>query len=259
MNVKLKLFRLFGHWEDVQIQGTYRTYRLYAYHILDRLLTLALILVVWALLFTFFLRSPKPGYLGIYFRVIGTFYLPPDIKPLLKAFFWWNAAVAVPYTITHTLEHRKQMHILRGELVARQGVLRRIGYYNYGSKVRDIRYRFLLEVPGRGGKVEHEAYEMPKSLFREWEKTQMSHACRVELVLLPPKNPAKRRDSGSLSDSYTNMLHMRVEHIFWLETSSGRCRPEENLLFFPERSSRGKKAAGRNKKGLQYTKEDQSK
>ena len=48
--------------------------------------------------------------------------------------------------------------ILRGALVARQGVLRKIGY------TQDLKYRtvtgsrFLLEVPGKHGKMIHEVY-----------------------------------------------------------------------------------------------------
>ena len=53
--------RLLGRWEDVTIQGTSRTYQIYAYHPLDRLMSLGVILFLWTVLFFFaFCRSPGP-------------------------------------------------------------------------------------------------------------------------------------------------------------------------------------------------------
>ena len=127
MNPKLKGLRLFGRWADAPIQGTSRTYRVYASHPLDRLLSVALVLIFWVAMFLhIFCRAPEPGSFGILLRGIGVIYLPGDMGPLIRFFLVWMAIPAVGYVGPHILEHGRQRRILRGELVARQGVLRKI-------------------------------------------------------------------------------------------------------------------------------------
>ena len=249
MNPKLKGLRLFGRWADAPIQGTSRTYRLYASHPLDRLLSVALVLIFWVAMFLYiFCRAPEPGSFGILFRGIGVIYLPGDMGPLIRFFLVWMAIPAVGYVGPHILEHGRQRRILRGELVARQGVLRKIGY------TQDLKYRtvagsrFLLEVPGKHGKMIHEVYKMPEWIFQEFKKEREQRACRVELALLPPKRPRERKHSTEFPGTYADRLHMRVEHIFYLETLSARCEPVKDFLFFQERDTGGGKREKKEKR-----------
>lgn len=249
MNPKLKGLRLFGHWADAPIQGTGRTYRLYASHPLDRLLSAALVLIFWVAMFLYiFCRAPEPGSFGILLRGISVIYLPGDMGPLIRFFLVWMAIPAVGYVGPHILEHGRQRRILRGELVARQGVLRKIGY------TQDLKYRtvtgsrFLLEVSGKHGKMIHEVYKMPEWLFKEFKKERGQHACRVELALLPPKHPRERKHSTDFPGAYTDRLHMRVEHIFYLETLSARCKPLKDFLFVQERNTGGRKREKKEKR-----------
>ena len=242
MNPKLKGLRLFGRWADAPIQGTSRTYRVYASHPLDRLLSVALVLIFWVAMFLhIFCRAPEPGSFGILLRGIGVIYLPGDMGPLIRFFLVWMAIPAVGYVGPHILEHGRQRRILRGELVARQGVLRKIGY------TQDLKYRtvagsrFLLEVSGKHGKMIHEVYKMPEWLFKEFKKERRQRACRVELALLPPKHPRERKHSTDFPGAYTDRLHMRVEHIFYLEMLSARCKPLKDFLFVQERNTGGRK------------------
>lgn len=242
MNPKLKGLRLFGRWADAPIQGTSRTYRVYASHPLDRLLSVALVLIFWVAMFLYiFCRAPEPGSFGILLRGIGVIYLPGDMGPLIRFFLVWMAIPVVGYVGPHILEHGRQRRILRGELVARQGVLRKIGY------TQDLKYRtvagsrFLLEVPGKHGKMIHEVYKMPEWLFKEYKKERRQRACRVELALLPPKHPRERKHSTDFPGAYTDRLHMRVEHIFYLEMLSARCKPLKDFLFVQERNTGGRK------------------
>ena len=250
MNPKLKGLRLFGHWADAPIQGTGRTYRLYASHPLDRLLSIFLVLIFWGAVFLFFFcRNPKPGSFGILLRGIGVIYLPGDMGPFIRLFLAWMAIPAVGYVPPHILEHGRQRRILRGELVARQGVLRKIGYicdYKYRRTVIDS--RFLLEVPGKHGKMIHEVYKMPEWIFQEFKKEREQRACRVELALLPPKRPRERKHSTEFPGTYADRLHMRVEHIFYLETLSARCEPVKDFLFFQERDTGGRKREKKEKR-----------
>ena len=249
MNPKLKGLRLFGHWADAPIQGTGRTYRLYASHPLDRLLSVALVLIFWVAVFLYvFCRAPKPGSFGILLRGIGVIYLPGDMGPLIRFFLVWMAIPAVGYVGPHILEHGRQRRILRGELVARQGVLRKIGY------TQDLKYRtvagsrFLLEASDKHGKMIHEVYKMPEWLFKEFKKERGQHACRVELALLPPKHLRERKHSTDFPGAYTDRLHMRVEHIFYLETLSARCKPVKDFLFVQERDTGGRKREKKEKR-----------
>ena len=249
MNPKLKGLRLFGRWADAPIQGTSRTYRVYASHPLDRLLSVALVLIFWVAMFLYiFCRAPEPGSFGILLRGIGVIYLPGDMGPLIRFFLVWMAIPAVGYVGPHILEHGRQRRILRGELVARQGVLRKIGY------TQDLKYRtvagsrFLLEVSGKHGKMIHEVYKMPEWLFKEFKKERRQRACRVELALLPPKHPRERKHSTDFPGAYTDRLHMRVEHIFYLETLSARCEPVKDFLFFQERDTGGRKREKKEKR-----------
>ena len=249
MNPKLKGLRLFGRWADAPIQGTSRTYRLYASHPLDRLLSVALVLIFWVAMFLYiFCRAPEPGSFGILFRGIGVIYLPGDMGPLIRFFLVWMAIPAVGYVGPHILEHGRQRRILRGELVARQGVLRKIGY------TQDLKYRtvagsrFLLEVSGKHGKMIHEVYKMPEWLFKEFKKERRQRACRVELALLPPKHPRERKHSTDFPGAYTDRLHMRVEHIFYLEMLSARCKPLKDFLFVQERNTGGRKREKKEKR-----------
>ncbi len=241
MNHKLICLKLFGHWEDIPVQGTSRTYRLYARHALDRLLTVGLVLLLWMAMFIhFFCRTPKPGTIGILLRGLGVLYLPADIKPLLRWFLFWMA-ILVPFAAAHILEHRRQKRILRGELTARQGILRKIGY------LQDYKYRtvterrFLLEVSAQG-RTAREVYKMPEHLFKEFKNERGLRACRVELALLPPQRPRERKHSSDFPGTYADQLHMRVEHIFYLETLSAHCEPVKDFLFAPEEYS-GRKTA----------------
>ena len=249
MNPKLKGLRLFGRWADAPIQGTSRTYRVYASHPLDRLLSVALVLIFWVAMFLYiFCRNPKPGSFGILLRGIGVIYLPGDMGPLIRFFLVWMAIPAVGYVGPHILEHGRQRRILRGELVARQGVLRKIGY------TQDLKYRtvagsrFLLEVSGKHGKMIHEVYKMPEWLFKEFKKERRQRACRVELALLPPKHPRERKHSTDFPGAYTDRLHMRVEHIFYLEMLSARCKPLKDFLFVQERNTGGRKREKKEKR-----------
>ena len=249
MNPKLKGLRLFGRWADAPIQGTSRTYRLYASHPLDRLLSVALVLIFWVAMFLYiFCRAPEPGSFGILFRGIGVIYLPGDMGPLIRFFLVWMAIPAVGYVGPHILEHGRQRRILRGELVARQGVLRKIGY------TQDLKYRtvagsrFLLEVSGKHGKMIHEVYKMPEWLFKEFKKERRQRACRVELALLPPKHLRERKHSTDFPGAYTDRLHMRVEHIFYLEMLSARCKPLKDFLFVQERNTGGRKREKKEKR-----------
>ena len=89
MKADSKTLRLFGHWEDVRIQGTDRTYRIYACHPLDRILTIALILAVWAAVFLFFFcRTPEPRGIGVLLRGLGVIYLPAEIGPFIRLFLF---------------------------------------------------------------------------------------------------------------------------------------------------------------------------
>ena len=175
-------------------------------------------------------------------------YLPRDMGPLIRFFLVWMAIPAVGYVGPHILEHGRQRRILRGELVARQGVLRKIGY------TQDLKYRtvagsrFLLEVPGKHGKMIHEAYKMPEWIFQEFKKEREQRACRVELALLPPKRPRERKHSTEFPGTYADRLHMRVEHIFYLETLSARCEPVKDFLFFQERDTGGGKREKKEKR-----------
>ena len=232
--------RLFGRWESVKIQGTERTYKFYAYHMLDRLLTIGLILTIWIILYSFFMRSPRPNSIPVRFHMVGLIYWPKDVKIIIKPFLAWMALPSVLFGVGHTVEHRRQQRILRGELIARQGILRKIGYFQYTGRGGTSRtYRFVLEVSGTEGELNHEAYEMREQLFKEFKDKMDFRACRVELALLPPSNPNKLKDAWSISSRYINMLSTRVEKIFWLEQLSGRCPLIENLLFVPERNSSG--------------------
>ena len=249
MNPKLKGLRLFGRWADAPIQGTSRTYRVYASHPLDRLLSVALVLVFWVAMFLYiFCRAPEPGSFGILLRGIGVIYLPGDMGPLIRFFLVWMAIPAVGYVGPHILEHGRQRRILRGELVARQGVLRKIGY------TQDLKYRtvagsrFLLEVSGKHGKMIHEVYKMPEWLFKEFKKERRQRACRVELALLPPKHLRERKHSTDFPGAYTDRLHMRVEHIFYLEMLSARCKPLKDFLFVQERNTGGRKREKKEKR-----------
>lgn len=249
MNPKLKGLRLFGRWADAPIQGTSRTYRVYASHPLDRLLSVALVLIFWVAMFLYiFCRAPEPGSFGILLRGIGVIYLPGDMGPLIRFFLVWMAIPAVGYVGPHILEHGRQRRILRGELVARQGVLRKIGY------TQDLKYRtvagsrFLLEVSGKHGKMIHEVYKMPEWLFKEFKKERRQRACRVELALLPPKHPRERKHSTDFPGAYTDRLHMRVEHIFYLEMLSARCKPLKDFLFVRERNTGGRKREKKEKR-----------
>lgn len=249
MNPKLKGLRLFGRWADAPIQGTSRTYRVYASHPLDRLLSVALVLIFWVAMFLYiFCRAPEPGSFGILLRGIGVIYLPGDMGPLIRFFLVWMAIPVVGYVGPHILEHGRQRRILRGELVARQGVLRKIGY------TQDLKYRtvagsrFLLEVSGKHGKMIHEVYKMPEWLFKEFKKEQRQRACRVELALLPPKHPRERKHSTDFPGAYTDRLHMRVEHIFYLEMLSARCKPLKDFLFVQERNTGGRKREKKEKR-----------
>ena len=76
--------RLFGRWESVKIQGTERTYKFYAYHMLDRLLTIGLILTIWIILYSFFMRSPRPNSIPVRFHMVGLIYWPKDVKIIIK-------------------------------------------------------------------------------------------------------------------------------------------------------------------------------
>jgi len=68
MNPKLKGLRLFGRWADAPIQGTSRTYRVYASHPLDRLLSVALVLIFWVAMFPpTFCRAQSQAALGFCF------------------------------------------------------------------------------------------------------------------------------------------------------------------------------------------------
>ena len=249
MNPKLKGLRLFGRWADAPIQGTSRTYRVYASHPLDRLLSVALVLIFWVAMFLYiFCRAPEPGSFGILLRGIGVIYLPGDMGPFIRLFLVWMAIPAVGYVGPHILEHGRQRRILRGELVARQGVLRKIGY------TQDLKYRtvagsrFLLEVSGKHGKMIHEVYKMPEWLFKEFKKGRRQRACRVELALLPPKHPRERKHSTDFPGAYTDRLHMRVEHIFYLEMLSARCKPLKDFLFVQERNTGGRKREKKEKR-----------
>lgn len=249
MNPKLKGLRLFGHWADAPIQGTGRTYRLYASHPLDRLLSVALVLIFWVAVFLYvFCRAPRPDSFGLLLRGIGVIYLPRDMGPLIRFFLVWMAIPAVGCVAPHILEHGRQRRILRGELVARQGVLRKIGY------TQDLKYRtvtssrFLLEVPGKHGKMIHEVYKMPERIFQEFKKEREPRACRVELALLPPRRPRGRKRSTDFPSTYADRLHMRVEHIFYLETLSARCEPVKDFLFVQERDAGGKKRERKEKR-----------
>ena len=249
MNPKLKGLRLFGHWADAPIQGTGRTYRLYASHPLDRLLSVALVLIFWVAVFLYvFCRAPRPDSFGLLLRGIGVIYLPGDMGPLIRFFLVWMAIPAVGCVAPHILEHGRQRRILRGELVARQGVLRKIGY------TQDLKYRtvagsrFLLEVPGKHGKMIHEVYKMPERIFQEFKKEREPRACRVELALLPPRRPRGRKRSTDFPSTYADRLHMRVEHIFYLETLSARCEPVKDFLFVQERDAGGKKRERKEKR-----------
>jgi hypothetical protein len=249
MNPKLKGLRLFGRWADAPIQGTSRTYRVYASHPLDRLLSVALVLIFWVAMFLYiFCRAPEPGSFGILLRGIGVIYLPGDMGPLIRFFLVWMAIPAVGYVGPHILEHGRQRRILRGELVARQGVLRKIGY------TQDLKYRtvagsrFLLEVSGKHGKMIHEVYKMPEWLFKEFKKERRQRACRVELALLPPKHLRERKHSTDFPGAYTDRLHMRVEHIFYLEMLSARCKPLKDFLFVQERNTGGRKREKKEKR-----------
>ena len=249
MNPKLKGLRLFGHWADAPIQGTGRTYRLYASHPLDRLRAVALVVRFGgAVLIDGFGRAPRPDSFGLLLRGIGVIYLPRDMGPLIRFFLVWMAIPAVGCVAPHILEHGRQRRILRGELVARQGVLRKIGY------TQDLKYRtvtgsrFLLEVPGKHGKMIHEVYKMPERIFQEFKKEREPRACRVELALLPPRRPRGRKRSTDFPSTYADRLHMRVEHIFYLETLSARCEPVKDFLFVQERDAGGKKRERKEKR-----------
>lgn len=230
--------QLLGRWEDVTIPGTSRTYQIYAYHPLDRLMSLGVILLLWSALFFFIVcRSPGPNRMGVWMWGMRVLYVPLDLGPFLRLFLEWTAIPTVLFALRHIPEHRRQRRILAGELIARRGVLDQIGYFQSFTKGGITRqYRFLLQVQEPGGKRFGEVYEMPEELYREFEAQCAGHACQVELALLPPRRPKERRYfQDAFPKGVSSQLHMRVEHIFYVQTLSARCRAEEDCLFFSEK------------------------
>lgn len=238
MRVEVKTLRLFGRWEDVPIQGTERTCRLYACHPLDRIITTGLVLLGWAVIFLPIFSHDGPGRLGVRIWEHFVIYVPTDRAGWLSLFQAFLLSMAIPtvlFTVAHVTDHLRQRRILRGELTARRGVLCRIG------RQRTIRrggplweYRLVLHVVDSGKMAAHEVYEMPEPFFKEFEKEHSGRACLVELVLLPPKDPDKQCRSTAIPDTYRNMLHMRLMHIFWLQTQAAHCKTVDDFLFIPE-------------------------
>lgn len=254
--------RLLGRWEDVTIQGTSRTYQIYAYHPLARLMSLGVILLLWTVLFFFaFCRSPGPNRMGVWMWGVRVLYVPLDLGPFLWLFLAWTAVPTVLFAFRHIPEHRRQRRILAGELTARRGVLAKIGYSRYVSRGGITRYyRFLLKVQEPGGKLIREVYDMPEALYQEYKAQYAPRACQVELALLAPKGEKGRLFLGDTlpagcSNVSSPQLRMRVEHIFYLQALAARCEQEEDSLFVPERelhrgSSGGKRetSAPKNKR-----------
>lgn len=89
---------------------------------------------------------------------------------------------------------------------------------------------------------------MPEWLFKEFKKERRQRACRVELALLPPKHLRERKHSTDFPGAYTDRLHMRVEHIFYLEMLSARCKPLKDFLFVQERNTGGRKREKKEKR-----------
>ncbi len=238
--------RLLGRWEDVTIQGTSRTYQIYAYHPLDRLMSLGVILFLWTVLFFFaFCRSPGPNRMGVWMWGCRVLYVPLDPGPFLRLFLAWTAVPTVLFAFRHIPEHRYQRRIQAGELTARRGVLEKIGYSQYFSRGGITRYyRFLLKVQEPGGKLIREVYDMPEALYQEYKARYAPRACQVELALLAPKSPKGRLFLGDtlpagLSNVSTPQLRMRVEHIFYLQVLAVRCELEEDFLFTQEKTPAG--------------------
>ena len=238
--------RLLGRWEDVTIQGTSRTYQIYAYHPLDRLMSLGVILFLWTVLFFFaFCRSPGPNRMGVWMWGCRVLYVPLDPGPFLRLFLAWTAVPTVLFAFRHIPEHRYQRRIQAGELTARRGVLEKIGYSQYFSRGGITRYyRFLLKVQEPGGKLIREVYDMPEALYQEYKARYAPRACQVELALLAPKGEKGRLFFGDtlpagLSDVSTPQLRMRVEHIFYLQVLAVRCELEEDFLFTQEKTPAG--------------------
>lgn len=246
--------RLLGRWEDVTIQGTSRTYQIYAYHPLDRLMSLGVILFLWTVLFFFaFCRSPGPNRMGVWMWGVRVLYVPLDLGPFLRLFLAWTAVPTVLFAFRHIPEHRRQRRILAGELTARRGTLAKIGCSQYVSRGGITRYyRFLLKVQEPGGRLVREVYDMPEALYQEYKAQYAPRACQVELALLAPKSPKGRLFLGDtlpagLSDVSTPQLRMRVEHIFYLQALAVRCELEEDFLFTQEKTPTGGGGTGRKK------------
>ena len=246
--------RLLGRWEDVTIQGTSRTYQIYAYHPLDRLMSLGVILFLWTVLFFFaFCRSPGPNSMGVWMWGCRVLYVPLDPGPFLRLFLAWTAVPTVLFAFRHIPEHRRQRRILAGELTARRGTLAKIGCSQYVSRGGITRYyRFLLKVQEPGGRLVREVYDMPEALYQEYKAQYAPRACQVELALLAPKGEKGRLFFGDtlpagLSDVSTPQLRMRVEHIFYLQALAVRCELEEDFLFTQEKTPTGGGETGRKK------------
>ena len=243
-----------GRWEDVTIQGTSRTYQIYAYHPLDRLMSLGVILFLWTVLFFFaFCRSPGPNRMGVWMWGVRVLYVPLDPGPFLRLFLAWTAVPTVLFAFRHIPEHRRQRRILAGELTARRGTLAKIGCSQYVSRGGITRYyRFLLKVQEPSGKLIREIYDMPEALYQEYKAQYAPRACQVELALMAPKRPKGRlffEDTlpAGLSNVSTPQLRMRVEHIFYLQVLAVRCELEEDFLFTQEKTPTGGGGTGRKK------------
>ena len=243
-----------GRWEDVAIQGTSRTYQIYAYHPLDRLMSLGVILFLWTVLFFFaFCRSPGPNRMGVWMWGVRVLYVPLDPGPFLRLFLAWTAVPTVLFAFRHIPEHRRQRRILAGELTARRGTLAKIGCSQYVSRGGITRYyRFLLKVQEPSGKLIREIYDMPEALYQEYKAQYAPRACQVELALMAPKRPKGRlffEDTlpAGLSNVSTPQLRMRVEHIFYLQVLAVRCELEEDFLFTQEKTPTGGGGTGRKK------------
>ena len=85
-------------------------------------------------------------------------------------------------------------------------------------------------------------------IFQEVKKEREQRACRVELALLPPKRPRERKHSTEFPGTYADRLHMRVEHIFYLETHTARCKPVKDFLFVQERDTGNRKREKKEKR-----------
>lgn len=231
-----KRLQLFGHWEDVRVQGTCRTYRFYAYHPLDRILAIGIFMGIYVVLYILCFCHDGPGRLAVLLWRRWVVYVPTDMGLFFRPFLILMIFLGLFCIPIHVEEHRRQQRILRGELVSRQGVLCEIGRRRI-SKTSHYEYRFLLRVQGPGGKVLHEVYEMPEEIFEEIDMEHTGRACHVELALLPPKDPDKKNYLGYIPPTYVNKLHMRVEHIFWLEALPVRCETIDRFLFDREQSN----------------------